>query len=404
VRDQKLDARRESGRLWSQILPLVAAATMLLLGFWLRWANVQYDGLPNQDTYNQYAFDRFAYSDIASLFYRDNLHANPWPYFDYRFEYPVGMGLLVYLINTASTSRLMPDYFLLTSVVMAIAGLTIVGLMPRFRHGRAWLVALSPALALYVNLNWDMWGVLLTIIALLLFAKGRDTTGGIMLAAAVWTKFFPIVLLPLLLVDRVRHGRWRAAGMLTAAFTLASLAINAPLFILQRDAWLYFFQVNQTRGREVNLWNFFDRWGLTTQQINTGSAILLSLGLLVVIAAQWRGRSEAWMPACCAMLAWFFFINKVYSPQYSLWIVVLLAASGGAPALVVAWSAADLIYFWSSFVTLGQLQFGDAAQWFYQYTLMPAMALREGMLLLIVGWCLARIWKGDQQAGTEMRR
>ena len=49
---------------------------------------------------------------------------------------------------------------------------------------------------------------------------------------------------------------------------------------------------------------------------------------------------------------------------------------GGPPALAVAWSAAGLIYFWSSFVTLGQLRFGDVVHWFYDHTLMPAMILR----------------------------
>jgi hypothetical protein len=376
-----------SGRWWlQQGLPLLVAVVMLAGGFWLRWPNVSFPGPHRQDAYNDYAFDRFSYSDISSLYYRDNLVEHPAPYVDYRLEYPVGMGALMYLLNWPA--RTMRDYFLITSALMAASGLAITWLVPRFPRGRSWLVALSPALALYVSLNWDMWGVLLTVVALLLFARGRDAFGSIGLALAIWTKFFPIVMLPLILADRLRDQGWRAASRILLIVAAASAMINAPLLIGRPDAWLYFFETNRSRPREVNLWNLFDRWGVTTATINTWSAILLIALLAVLLLVQWRGSRQAWLLACCAILSWFFFVNKVYSPQYSLWIVVLLAAVGAPPALAAAWSATDLIYFWSSFVTLGQLRFGDAAHWFYDRTLMPAMLLREGMLLLIVVWCI----------------
>lgn len=301
------------------------------------------------------------------------------------------MGGLMYLLNwPAATMR---DYFLITSGLMAISGLAIIWLLPLFPRGRSWLVALSPALALYVGLNWDMWGVLLTVVALLLFVRRRDDLGAAALALAIWTKFFPIVMLPLILAARFREKGWRAAARIVLIVGVCSAVINAPLLIVRPSAWLYFFETNRARPREVNLWNLFDRWGVTTEQMNTWAGILLALLLAVLLLVQWRGGRDAWLLACCAILSWFFFVNKIYSPQYSLWIVVLLAAVGAPPALAVAWSATDLIYFWSSFVTLGQLRFGDAAHWFYDHTLMPAMILREGMLALIVGWCIWQMWK-----------
>jgi uncharacterized membrane protein len=287
----------------------------------------------------------------------------------------------------------MVDYFLITSAVMAASAVALTWLMPRFPNGRSWLVALSPSFALYVSLNWDMWGVLLTVLALCLFVQRRDSLGSIGLALAVWTKFFPIVMLPLILAARFQAHGWRAAARILVIFSAASAVINVPLLIVRPGAWWYFFETNRSRPREVNLWNLFDRWGVTTSTINTWSAILLGLALVLLLLIQWYGRRDAWLLACCAILSWFFFVNKVYSPQYSLWIVVLLATVGASPALAVAWSATDLIYFWSSFVTLGQLRFGDAAHWFYERTLMPAMILREGMLLLIVIWCVWQMWR-----------
>ena len=55
------------------ILPLVVTVALLLVGLWMRWPTVEYDGPATQDAYNQFSFDRFAYSDIASLYFRNGL-------------------------------------------------------------------------------------------------------------------------------------------------------------------------------------------------------------------------------------------------------------------------------------------------------------------------------------------
>ena len=377
---------RESRRL----LPLLAAAIMCALGLWMRAPLLTYPGPQESRAFNSYAFRHFSYSDIASLYYRDALHTHPRPYFDYRLEYPVGTGLLIYILNTARSPG---GYFLLTSLVLSLCGLATVWLIPRFPRGRPWLLALSPSLALYMNLNWDLFAILLTTLALVLFVRERDGPAAVCLAAAVWTKFFPIVLLPLVLAERVRADQLRAAAGIALSFTLASAAINLPLLILRPAAWWHFFESNRTRPREVNLWNFFDHWNLTTTQINTWSALLLAAGLAVLILSLWRRPEHGLLFASCAALAWFFFVNKVYSPQYSLWIVVLLAAVGPPIALATAWSMADVIYFAASFLILGLVEFGhgEVTTWFFDRALLPAMALREGLLLVIIGWCISRM-------------
>ena len=201
-------ARSDLSKHWKTLealLPFVAVVTLLLMGLWMRWPTVEYDGPAYQLDYNKFALDRFAYSDIASLYFRDDLWTHPRPYFDYLLEYPVGLGLFIYVVD--SVTRTMPQYFLLTSLVMAISGLLIALLVPRFPRGRLLLFALSPALVLYVNINWDMWGVLLMVAGLWLFVRERDSLATVVLTAAVWTKFFPILFLPFLVLDR-----WRREG------------------------------------------------------------------------------------------------------------------------------------------------------------------------------------------------
>jgi len=281
---------------------------------------------------------------------------------------------------------------------LGVSALFIAALLPAFPRGRLLLFTLSPALALYVNLNWDMWGVLLMVVALLLFVRERDGPATAVLAAAVWTKFFPIVFLPFLIVDQLRRGGTWAAGRIVAIFAITSAAINAPVLLFAPAGWWYFFAFNAARPREWNLWMFFDPSWLSTDGINRASVLLILSGFVVLLLLQWRlplgaeGLCRAWLLMSCAMLAWFFFVGKVYSPQYGLWIVVLLALIGAAPTLAVAWSAADLFYFAGSFVTLGLWRYGEEAQqWFADYGFLPATALREGMLLVVVGWCVYRM-------------
>ena len=383
------ERRSSPARALAASLPLLAAAALFLTGLWLRWPTVYYDGPAPQEAFNDYAFDRFVYSDIASLWFRDGLADQPRPYFDCQFEYPIGIGLFVYAVN--AVSQTLPDYLLLTPLILGAATLAALWLVDLFPRGNVFLLALSPALALYVNFNWDAWGVLLMVAALVSFVRGRDGWGSVALAAAVWTKFFPVVFLPLLLADRLRHEGWRAAVRIAAIFAAASAAINLPVLLSRPAAWWHFFGYNRTREAELNLYTLSDAWDPTVPVVNALSAGLLAAGMGVLIVLIWRSPAGAWLPACCALLAWFFFVGKVYSPQYGLWVVVLLAVVGAAPALAVAWSAMDLAYFAASFVTLGLLRYGDAAGWFVEHALEPAAVLREGTLLLVIGWCILRM-------------
>jgi hypothetical protein len=58
-----------SGRALAASLPPLAA--LALTGLRLRWPTVCYDGPTTQEAFNDCAFDRFAYSDTASLWFHD---------------------------------------------------------------------------------------------------------------------------------------------------------------------------------------------------------------------------------------------------------------------------------------------------------------------------------------------
>ncbi len=395
-------------RVWRFVLPLLAGTANMIAGIALRLPIRNYTGADTQSAFNNYVFQHLgAYSDIASLWYRDQMWNHGMPFFEYQIEYPVLMGLVIWLLGFAA--REIWTYFLVSAAAMAVCGVVLLWLTQRYPGANVWLLALSPALGLYVALNWDMFSVLLTAGALLLFRRDRDRWGALLLSTAVWAKFFPIVLVPLVIFERLLRRRVRDAIWIGGIFAAATVLYNAPAAIERtatgwqlRESWLFFFRFNSQRGREVNFWNFFDRFQLSLETINFWSAALLGLGIMAITLVIWRGwlhaarrPADLILPAALAAVAWFFFINKVYSPQYSLWLVALLALIAAPTALVVAFAGVDLLYFAASFIILHLSSSGNpASQWFFDQALIPSMALREAAILAIVVFALARLWRG----------
>lgn len=392
----------------SVIWPMLVGVAMMLLGVLLHAPTARYSGPPDPVAFSTYIFQFLgAYSDISTLYFRDQLWRHPAPYFDYTPDYPVGLSVVIWLITFVHGDLL--SYLLATAAVMIAAGALILWLGSSFEGANLWLLALSPSLPLYVVLNWDMFAILLTVAALVLLRRDRIGWGALLLAIAVWTKFFPLVLVPLVVLDRLLKRRRRDAAIIGGIVVLASGVINAPFAVQRtpgglrfRNSWLYFFRFNQQRPREVNLWNLFERFGvrLSTEQINAASAGLLlaglgaTMGLVWYAAASGRGRAgDLVLPASLIAIGWWFFVNKVYSVQYSLWIAVLLALLASPPALAVAFAGIDVAYFAASFIALylGSAGYPDIEAWMYEQALWPAMVLREGVLLAIVAWAAWRL-------------
>jgi glycosyl transferase family 87 len=70
---------------------------------------------------------------------------------------------------------------------------------------------------------------------------------------------------------------------------------------------------------------------------------LFVLGYVSTIFLQWRGRLDL-VQACLALLLVFIVTNKVFSPQYLIWIIPLLAYSGAFNRLwLLAWGTISLL-------------------------------------------------------------
>jgi hypothetical protein len=332
--------------------PLLAAAALIALSVLLRAPVFEYSGPLAPHPMNLYlSAHAGAYSDIAHLYFRDQLGRHPVPYFDYRFEYPVLTGAFVWVAGLVHTS--VGAYFLTSAVLLLALGVLTVSIVRRIEGANVWIFAAAPALAFYAVLNWDLLGVCLLAASLLLFQRRRDTSASAMLALATWAKLFPIVLLPLVLALRVADRRWRAALGIAGTFGAVTLVVNAPFAVdpsrhgWLRPSWLYFFRFTETRPPRGTIWK-----PVLGHHADLVADPLMVAGLLVIVilAVRQRGRpGGSFIPASAAALLWVFATAKVYSPQYAIWIFAVLAIAGAPVWLAVAFAAIDALLFTTTF-------------------------------------------------------
>jgi hypothetical protein len=396
-RQLRLTASARGWRAWG---PLAAGAAVMICGLALHWTTFAYHGASTQRAFNSVAIGHLgAYSDIPSLYFRDHMWQHALPYAHYHFEYPVGTGLFAWLMSLPGGG--VAGYMALNAVALVACGLVTIWLIGRFPRSNPWLLALSPALALYVVLNWDLFSIVALVLSLWLFQRRRDSWGSVALAVATWTKLFPIIALPVLLAARLLDGRattwperWRALARILVPFAAVTIVVNGPFLLggaTVSSNWFYFFRFNAWRGVGGSLWSLVTDGHMTGPTANADSAALTLAGIAVIFAAfTWAyrrgGRADELVPlTLVACFAWFFFAIKAYSPQYDLWVMVLLALAGAPLAVAVVFAAADVAYFVTAF---SWLRLMPHSHWFGPHVLRPAVAVKTTMLFVVVAWAV----------------
>ena len=267
--------------------------------------------------YHAWAFSHLSYSDIFSLYQRHRLANHAWPYIQTPIEYPVVMGMTMWV--TAWVPHPL-GFFLSTALMLWIAAmLTTAALMDRsFKAG--WAFALSPLLLTYGLLNWDVLGIFFMVWALKWWERQQYDKAAVLFAIAVFFKFFPVFYLPFLALKMHMTGRRRALLRSTMVFFGVALLLNVPFAWLNWRNWSLFFSFNASRQAAANVW--------TNPVIHVSSVPLVdALSLTVVVTAAalasravWRGASL--YRAAASLFSVFLVVNKVFSPQYMIWLLV----------------------------------------------------------------------------------
>ncbi|MGA5041565.1 glycosyltransferase family 87 protein [Streptomyces capoamus] len=326
------------------------------------------------------------YSDIPHLYQGRGFADHLVPYFDKLpgdmdyLEYPVLTGVFMEVASwltphSGSIQHQEQWYWFVNAGMLMVCAAVIAVCVARTHGRRPWdglLVALAPAFALTATINWDLLAVALTAAAMLMWARGRTVAFGVLLGLATAAKLYPVVLLGPLLVLCWRAGTWRAYFKAVAGAAVAWLVVNLPVMLAHdatgfhiREGWAKFYTFSQERG--VDFGSFWLIWAQnsssppTTNFVNIAAIVLVVLCFLGIVALTFAApRRPRFAQLAFLMVAAFVLTNKVYSPQYVLWLVPLAVLARPKWRDFLIWQACQVAYFLGIWMYLAYTTSGDA--------------------------------------------
>ena len=348
-------------------------------------------------------YQAHCYTDIYPLYFAEGLSAGKVPYTGHHVEYPVIIGAVMQAAAWVVRSIANPysrglSYFDVTVAVLAI--FLVAGVLATAycagpsRRWTALLVAFSPALILSAFINWDLVAMGLMMMALAAWAARRPALAGVLLGLAVATKFYPVVVLWPLFLLCLRAGRLRSFWVTLGSGVAAWLAVNLPVAVIAPQGWATFYVFNSSRGADWgSIWFFFQhvRWpGVDTSaasQLNLMSlgafaAACAAIAVLALTAPQRPRLAQLIFLTTAAFLL----TNKVWSPQYVVWLVPLVVLARPKIGGYLAWQVAEVGYFyaiWAYLITVieGVSASGAISSGLY----FTAVLARFGTVLLLCG-------------------
>lgn len=411
---------------------LAIAVVFLALGYTTKAACLQSTGTGSADQRvanweNNRAYYQLCYSDTVPLYTAELLNQGKFPYksswietdangdpriqYDGNIavrymEYPVLTGLYQYvsmaLAKTYSAVTRMVSVPVIAEVVMffniaafglALAWLATVWATAMLAGRRIWdaaLVAASPLLIFQIFTNFDALATAFAVGAMLAWARRRPVLAGTLIGLGVAAKLYPLLLLVPLVLLGLRAGRLREVGKTAGAAAAAWLVVNLPIMVLFPRGWSEFFRLNTRRGDDMdsiyNVVKSFTGWrGFDTDLgfwqpptiLNTVTAVLFASCCIAigVIALTARQRPRVAQLAFLVVAA-FLLTNKVWSPQFSLWLVPLAVLALPHRRILLAWMTIDALVWVPRMLYLyGESNKGLPEQWFTATVLLRDIAV-----------------------------
>ena len=387
-------------RFWTPLrVMFVIALVFMALGWSTKAACLQSTGKGTGDQRvanwnDQRAYYELCYSDTVPLYGAELLSDGKFPYksswvetdssgrpqtrYDGRpairyMEYPVLTGIYQYVSMTLAKTytalgnmHVVPVtaevvvFFDVAAIGLALAWLATVWAAAGLAGRRVWdaaLVAASPLVIFQIFTNFDALATAFALGGLLAWARRRPVRAGVLIGLGAAAKLYPALLVIPLFVLGLRTGRLTEA-MRTAACTLATwLLVNLPVLVLFPRGWSEFFRLNARRGDDMdsiyNVIKSLTRWpgfdsGLGLWQPPTVLNMVVALLFLtccsaigyIALTAPVRPR----LPQLGFLIvAAFLLTNKVWSPQFSLWLVPLAVLALPHRRILLAWMTIDAV-------------------------------------------------------------
>jgi glycosyl transferase family 87 len=322
------------------------------------------------------------YTDVYPLYYGEGLSTGKVPYTGHPVEYPVLIGGMMQLAAWLVRSVTDPfargrDFYYVTVVLLAIClvcGVLATGYAARPKSGgrrggmdpglkAALMVALSPGLILAAFVNWDLLAMALTAAGMAAWAGRRAVLAGALLGLAVAAKFYPLLIFGALLLLCLRTGKMREFGKALGAGLVAWLAVNLPVALIAPAGWGRFYAFSRSRGADWgSIWYVFEHFNIpvlgnsSLGQLNLISSACFALACVAIAALALAAPRRPRLPQVSfLLLAAFLMLNKVWSPQYVIWLVPLAVLARPKLWPYILWQLAEIAYFfgiWGYFVYL----------------------------------------------------
>ena len=377
-----------------------AGLTVALAVLWLAagWLNVARGAAHAGPGYRAWSFRHHCYSDVLALHGDRYLGGDrPLPYLEDRIEYPVLLGLALWLptFGPGGPGRALV-HFTLTYLFLALCLAAALAALFRIPGTSAWWLGATPALAYYAGLNWDLLPIALLAGGALALSTGRPAASGALAALGISAKLFPAALVPpaaALLGAGPSRGRLRP---FLAALLAGLAAVNLPVALARFEGWSWFFRYNAGRGAENSLWDSLGvRAGPLLEVLSAAPLALASvLGAVATVRAVRRGGDggrAAQLATALALVVWIA-TNKIWSPQYALYGFLAGALAAAPPALFLVLSAVSIADFHLAFEVRARA-FEPA---FRDGVWHPANVARAFLWLLLAAWIGRALWRAGR--------
>lgn len=414
---------------WWTPVRVVLAMTAVVLAFGMWQKTNCYDDTWQDGTAR---YTHMCYSDLPYLYTGRGFAELAWPYDDDEqtrgryevMEYPVGIAYWAYatarvthLITgspdvderyrqpvsefsaTAEVKREMRAFVIVNALGFAVATLLAAWLLAGVNPRRPWdaaAFALSPALLLTGLVNWDLLAVVFVAGALWAWARERPVLAGVLIGLGTAVKLYPLFLLGGVLVICLRQRRIRTFAVASVSAAGAWLLANLPAYLSGPEEWKVFWSFNSDRGADLgSVWlvvqQALDQTGqpfvFDPHTINTGSWLFFGAWCVGVLAL---GLTSPSTPRLAQLgflvVAGFLLVNKVYSPQYVLWLLPLAVLARPRWRDLVVWQSGEVLYFAAVWWYLGGFLApaggGDAA--FYWVATLLRVAAELYLVVMVV--------------------
>ncbi|ORC02433.1 hypothetical protein B1T48_15360 [Mycobacterium persicum] len=426
----------------------VIALVFLALGWSTKAACLQTTGtgpgdkrVANWD--NQRAYYELCYSDTVPLYGAELLSQGKFPYksswvetdstgapqIQYNgrlavryMEYPVLTGIYQYVsMAIAKTYTALSNvtplpviaevvmFFNAAAFGLAIAWLATVWATSGLAGRRIWdaaLVAASPLLIFQIFTNFDALATAFAMGGLLAWARRRPWLAGLLIGLGAAAKLYPLLFLGPLVVLGIRTGRLGAVGRTALAAAVTWLAVNLPIMVLYPRGWSEFFRLNTRRGDDMDSlynvvksytgWRGFDPirgfWE-PPMVLNTVVTVLFVLFCAAVAYIAFTAPQRPRVAQLMFLVVVFFLLtNKVWSPQFSLWLVPLAVLALPHRRILLAWMTIDaLVWVPRMYYLYGNPNRSLPQQWFTTTVL-----LRDIAVIVLCALIIRQIYRPEE--------